>query len=63
MSKMYWTKRGWIWELRQERYRGKNHPHDVCAIVRNETEARRMLAELDIYPDADYSEFKNDTGA
>ena len=38
--------------LRQERYRGTNHPHDVCAVARSLEELKDMCAKH--WPDADY---------
>jgi hypothetical protein len=44
---MYWRKEGWLYVLRQERYRaqleqGNEHPHDTCAYARNADERTRM---------------------
>lgn len=32
-----------LYELRQTRYIGQNHPHDVCALARDLTELRNMI--------------------
>jgi hypothetical protein len=33
-----------LYELRQERFRGKDHPHDLCAVARSVEEMREMVA-------------------
>ena len=44
--KYYWIKSGSLWEMRQYRFLGKSHPHDICAIARNEQEARNMMVSV-----------------
>ena len=53
MAEMYVCKANNFYELRQERYRGKNHPHDVCAVARSVEEMHEMADKH--WPDIDYS--------
>lgn len=50
-----------FWTLRQERFRrqlarGREHPHDVCAVARSIDELKSMCAN---WPGADYSAGEN----
>jgi hypothetical protein len=54
-DKMYVKKcAGGLYELRQQRFRDRNHPHDVCAVARSVEEMHSMVDKL--WPDIDYSE-------
>lgn len=58
MPEMYVCKNGFLFELRQERYRaafqsGKEHPNDVCAYARSVEEMHSMADKH--WPDTDYS--------
>lgn len=55
---MYVVKEGWLYVLRQKRYRamllaGREHPHDTCAYARSVAEMHEMIDKH--WPDADYS--------
>ena len=54
---VYWVHRpqGRLIELRQTRYRerfrlGNEHPHDVCAIARDEQQLRDMVERYNLGP-------------
>lgn len=48
-KKEYYLKRsGSMIELRQTRFMGQDHPHDVCAVARDADEMRGMLVSVKI---------------
>jgi hypothetical protein len=48
-------------ELRQYRFAGQSHPHDVCAIAHDVTEMQAMLATYNLWTnDVDYSRVENE---
>ena len=43
-------------ELRQSRFAGQDHPHDICAVAHSVDEMRAMLATYSLWVnDVDYS--------